>query len=116
MCGIYAYIGKENINAKKYNKIKNRGPDNTTIKKIDKKAYFCFHRLMINDLSNSGNQPMQYENVTLMCNGEIYNSDQLREEFDIEYSSNSDCEVLIHMYIKYGFKQMLDKIDGVFAI
>ena len=116
MCGIYSYIGKENINLKKYNEIRSRGPDNTTVKQISTNAYFCFHRLMINDLSETGNQPMQYENITLMCNGEIYNSDQLKKEFDVEYKSNSDCEVLIHMYNKYGFKDMLDRIDGVFAI
>jgi len=110
MCGIYAYIGNEIEYAKKYNEIQKRGPDNTVIKQISKNVHFCFHRLMINDLSDSGNQPLQYNNISLICNGEIYNSDKLRQEFNIEFQSNSDCEVLIHMYLKYGFKQMLKNL------
>ena len=119
MCGIFAVLSKHEISTNDYvsaNMIRNRGPDNTTFTGISKNVSFCFHRLKINDLSDDGNQPIQYNNVSLICNGEIYNSNQLKEEFDLEWKSNSDCEVLGPLYEKYGFKEMCNKIDGVFAI
>lgn len=120
MCGIFCIVSPDNITINDYltaNNIRNRGPDNTVVEYVSNNVLFCFHRLMINDLSDSGNQPLTYNNVHLICNGEIYNSDVLRKEFnDIEFKSNSDCEVLIHVYLKYGFEQMCKKIDGVFAI
>lgn len=30
-------------------------------------------------------------------------------------TTESDCEVIIHMYLKYGFQQTLQMLDGVFA-
>ena len=118
MCGIFAHISK-NIIVKEIanaNNIRKRGPDNTSYIKLSDNVAMCFHRLKINDLSDDGNQPIIYEDVAVICNGEIYNSDKLKEEFDVEWKSNSDCEVLPHLYKRYGFQEMLNKIDGVFAI
>ena len=119
MCGIYAHIYNDRSQIDtdhKYN-IKNRGPDNTTCTQITTNVEFCFHRLKINDMSDNGNQPLTFKNITIICNGEIYNSDNLKENFsDVVWKSTSDCEVLLHMYKQYGFKEMCSKIDGVFAI
>ena len=118
MCGIFAHLSKEPIQQQyeSANNIQLRGPDHTSYTKFSDNVALCFHRLKINDLSDDGNQPIIYEDISLICNGEIYNSDELRAEFDIDWQSNSDCEVLPHIYKKYGFQQMMNKIDGVFAI
>lgn len=119
MCGIFCLFSKNTIQENDYstaNEIRLRGPDNTITEYITENVLFCFHRLMINDLTSKGNQPLSYNGVHLICNGEIYNSDELKKEFDIQFQSNSDCEVLLHVYLKYGFKEMCQKIDGVFAI
>ena len=118
MCGIYAHLyNSESVLGKTYhNAIKNRGPDNTTCLSVGKGVDFCFHRLKINDLSDDGNQPIIYNGIYLICNGEIYNSNELRKEFVFDWKSNSDCEVLINVYMRYGFEEMCNKIDGVFAI
>ena len=75
-----------------------------------------FHRLCINDLSSTANQPLYKENCILMCNGEIYNYKEICKTENIKLDSNSDCEVIIYIYRKYGFKKMLNMLDGVFAI
>ena len=116
MCGIFAHLSKEPIQShiQTANNIQLRGPDNTNYIKFSENIAFCFHRLKINDLSDDGNQPIVYEDISLICNGEIYNSDELKEEFNVNWNSNSDCEVLVHLYKKYGFEEMCKRIDGVF--
>ena len=57
-------------------KCKKRGPDNTVTRTIDQNKFLMFHRLKINDISELGNQPIVHPedfNITVICNGEIYN-------------------------------------------
>ena len=121
MCGIFAYIG----NKHKYSKLLeyfiktcHRGPDNCKLVNINKRIKFGFHRLMINGLDFESDQPLHIKKCYLICNGEIYNYKKLIEEFnlDLEYKTNSDCEIIIHLYKRLGFKEMLHKLDGVFTI
>jgi asparagine synthase (glutamine-hydrolysing) len=51
-----------------------------------------------------------------MCNGEIYNHLDLKKEFDLKCSSNSDCEVILRLYEKIGFQETVKRLYGVFAI
>ena len=74
-----------------------------------------FHRLSINGLDDGSNQPLVVDNVAVICNGEIYNYKELYAEHNITPQTNSDCEVIIHLYLKYGEKKMLELIHGVFA-
>jgi asparagine synthase (glutamine-hydrolysing) len=103
------------------NKIVHRGPTNTKSKYISthkKELLMVFHRLAINGLEASGDQPFSMRNVSLICNGEIYNYKKLLEEnpeFKPLYKSNSDCEIIIHMYRKYGMMNTLKQLDGEFA-
>ena len=55
------------------------------------------------------------DNCSLICNGEIYNFSKLYQLLNVNPKSKSDCEVIIHMYKKYGIKQTLNLLDGVFA-
>ena len=73
-------------------------------------------RLAINDLSEKGNQPFILDNITTFINGEIYNSEKLKILFkDTKFLSNSDCEVIPHMYKKFGIN-FVEKLDGFFSI
>ena len=55
------------------------------------------------------------KNCVIVFNGEIYNHKQLFDILQINPQSKSDCEVIIHMYKKYGIEQTLQMLDGVFA-
>ena len=59
-------------------------------------------------------QPFVYQESILVCNGEIYNYPQLKENLknDHSFSSGSDCEVLLPLYKKYGLDIMVRMLDG----
>lgn len=126
MCGIFGFIlhnenfykkdlsFRKNI-MKKFCNFQHRGPDNSVFKNINKKIIFGFHRLAIMDTSSNGDQPFCNNGIYLICNGEIYNHKQLIKENDFKMKSSSDCEVIIHMYNKYGIEKTINNLDGVFA-
>lgn len=79
------------------------------------------NRLSILDLSEKGRQPMlsKDERVILAFNGEIYNAFDYREDLmnhGIHFHSRTDTEVILEMYQKYGFENMLSRLNGMFAI
>lgn len=51
-----------------------------------------------------------------MCNGEIYNHHELRVKYNLECQTESDCEVILHLYIHFGFKKTVELLLGEFAI
>ena len=121
MCGLF-YTNESNYtNTDTYyrnaNLIKHRGPD-WTKQLIIGSNYFCFHRLSIIDIDDSANQPFfdKKNEIVLMCNGEIYNYKTLKKNVTYDFKSNSDCEVIIPLYLKYGFKHMLKMLDGEYSI
>lgn len=123
MCGILFYATKTNSVTIEpsdwFDNIAHRGPDNTTVqtyKDDNFNLFFGFHRLAINGLDSASNQPMQLNGCILICNGEIFNYRQLIESENItDYSTHSDCEIIIHLYKKYGIYQTLNMLDGEFA-
>jgi asparagine synthase (glutamine-hydrolysing) len=98
-------------------KIQHRGPDNTHFVRIDPFVTFGFHRLSIQGIDSISNQPMTlvHENIYLICNGEIYNCEELCRKYNILRTSRSDCEVILHMYEKFGIDQTVKELDGEFA-
>jgi asparagine synthase (glutamine-hydrolysing) len=120
MCGILCvlnntsfYSSKEIMN--EFQKGKNRGPDNSQYKNVGIEVNFGFHRLAINGLNDKSNQPFCIDNIFLICNGEIYNYKELYKLMNITPTTQSDCEVIIHLYKLYGIEQTLQMLDGVFA-
>ncbi|MDV3879549.1 asparagine synthase B [Elizabethkingia anophelis] len=96
-------------------KIRHRGPDWSGIFQ-DEKVIFSHERLAIVD-PTSGKQPLFSKdgNLVLAVNGEIYNHLELRKEFpEYEFLTQSDCEVILALYQKYG-KDFLEKLNGIFA-
>lgn len=120
MCGIFALLNSQDhltldtIN-ELFLKSKDRGPEYSELKKFDQNLSFGFHRLAINGLDAQSNQPMQIDNIVLIANAEIYNYKQLFEEMKVKAQTNSDCEIIIHLYRTYGIDQTVKMLDGVFA-
>ena len=66
-------------------------------------------RLSIIDTENTANQPMLSSNKkwVIAFNGEIYNYKELKQRFSIQTQTNSDTEVLLHLYEKMGDKNLV---------
>ena len=76
-------------------------------------------RLAIIDLSDTGRQPMTSSDgrFIITFNGEIYNFRALRRELESKgrvFRSNSDTEVLLHLYADKG-EMMVHDLRGMFA-
>lgn len=124
MCGICGYsLLRTNDDKKTIDKmvesIAHRGPDNTGVY-ISENIVLGHTRLAIIDKSQAANQPMISDDgrFIIVFNGEIYNFKILREELrhhGIEFKSNSDTEVLLQGFRRYG-KEYLKRLNGVFAL
>jgi asparagine synthase (glutamine-hydrolysing) len=125
MCGITGIVYKdkqrtidEKVIQKMADRIIHRGPDDFKTF-INGHVGFGFRRLSIIDLVN-GTQPFTSQNglITLICNGEIYNYKELKQELSCKgytFRTDSDIEVLIPLYETYG-TEFLTKLNGQFAI
>ena len=96
-----------------------RGPDEAGLH-VEAFAGLGHRRLSIIDLSPNARQPLQNEdgNITLVCNGEIYNYRELRQRLvdtGHKFKSNSDNEVLIHAYEHWGLERTVAQVKGMFA-
>jgi len=126
MCGINGIIKNGNFSLKKELKIMNdliihRGPDDEglfTEKNNDFSLSMGMRRLSIIDLEN-GSQPFYSEDkkVVIVFNGEIYNYNKLKTKLlskDVNFESNSDTEVILRLYLKYGVESF-SYLDGMYA-
>lgn len=118
MCSIMGCCGETDIRRFKegFQRTKSRGPDDTRI--IDTGAGLLgFHRLAIMGLTSDGMQPFELNGSYIVCNGEIYGFEQIKEALSDKYSfkSGSDCEILLPMYFEYGV-DMFRKLDAEFAL
>ena len=90
-----------------------RGPDDSGYRLI--KNNFAHvglghRRLSILDLSQKGHQPMQFENLVIIYNGEVYNFKKVRknlQELGYQFFSTSDTEVVLkafHCWVRWSQK------------
>jgi asparagine synthase (glutamine-hydrolysing) len=123
MCGIVcAFDLKESASALRpqllemSKKIRHRGPDWSGIYS-NESAIMAHERLAIVDPA-SGKQPLLNEDGTLVlaANGEIYNHQALRKQFEGKYhfKTQSDCEVILALYQEKG-TSFLDELNGIFG-
>lgn len=113
MCGI---LGTNFLNErfdKSLELLHHRGPDFQNSIKIENKQ-FGHTRLAIIDLDEEANQPMIFDDILLVFNGEIYNYKELIHVEHLECKTKSDSEVLIRLYQKYEF-DFLNKLNGMFS-
>lgn len=122
MCGIIGIINheftREQIESS-INLLNHRGPDGSGVY-IDKDAKLGFghSRLSIIDLA-TGDQPLfdKTGNIILVCNGEIYDFENIRKELESKghkFSTKSDSEVIIYLYLEYGIN-VFEHLRGEFA-
>jgi asparagine synthase (glutamine-hydrolysing) len=118
MCGIFCLLNGDKVQEEFYKeqfyKGVNRGPEDSKFMNLYN-VFFGFHRLAINGLDSISSQPFTIKNIMLTCNGEIYNYKYLYELMNVTPETNSDCEVIIHLYLKYGIEQTLQMLDGVYS-
>ena len=100
------------------NACKHRGPEQEGFY-LDDDVSLCRERLRVMDLRDIGGQPIHNEDETVWAvqNGEIYNFKKLKnnlEQKDHKFYSNTDTEVLVHLYEEYG-ENFVDYLDGMFA-
>jgi asparagine synthase (glutamine-hydrolysing) len=123
MCGIFGAINTVgSFQIADYQKfsgltdvVSHRGPDSFGYAKIysednnqEESLFNIFlghRRLSIIDLSDAGKQPMSYDDVTMIFNGEIFNYIELRNELKTKgciFYTDTDTEVIIRTYQTYG--------------
>ena len=123
MCGIAGFAGqvpgseRERVEAM-LAKLVHRGPDGGA-SRIGAGWALGARRLAIIDLA-TGDQPVGDESgaVVAVCNGEIYNYRELREDLlarGHHLRSVGDTEVLVHLWEDYG-PEMLQRLRGMFAL
>lgn len=122
MCGIAGQIGyHENMRqmsavmTQMSEAIAPRGPDASGLY-VDDHAYLVHRRLAVIDPDN-GAQPMSYGGYTLVYNGELYNTQELRRglmERGVEFTGHSDTEVVLRSYAEYG-DECVKLFNGIFA-
>jgi asparagine synthase (glutamine-hydrolysing) len=117
MCGILVFVGK-GIETEKLDKslslMNHRGPDFQNSIHFENCVYMGHNRLSIIDLDQRSNQPFNSGDFVIVYNGEVYNYLELIKEHNIILETQSDTEVVLKMYIKYGPK-CLDYFNGMFA-
>ncbi len=97
-------------------KVRHRGPDWSGIYACQS-AILAHERLAIVD-PQSGKQPFVSRDgrLILAINGEIYNHREIRERYEglFEFSTHSDCEVILPLYLEKG-PDFLEELNGIFA-
>lgn len=122
MCGIAGIVNinhrdpQHNAIQAMINAVAHRGPD-AEGKYVEEQIAFGHRRLAIIDLKESANQPMWdfTHRYMLVLNGEIYNYQDVKTEItDYPFQTESDTEVIIAAYLKWG-PHCLQKFNGMFA-
>lgn len=126
MCGIAGFTGltkgpvkRDAVLFKMSEQLKNRGPDEEGVYLSD--SMCLIHRRLVVIDPAGGKQPMtrccRKGSFTLVYNGELYNTQELRRELEekgYSFFGHSDTEVLLNGYLEWG-EQVTEKLNGIFA-
>lgn len=124
MCGIIVcmgvYRGAESIRDRileRSRRIRHRGPDWSGVY-CKGKNIMVHERLAIVGV-DGGAQPISNEqkDKVLAVNGEIYNHKALQAELKApgKFTTESDCEIIMHLYEEGGMENVCDRLNGIFA-
>jgi asparagine synthase (glutamine-hydrolysing) len=122
MCGFVGWINNKKSIIDKRNTLidmnetlSHRGPDSTGYYFLDN-ILLGHKRLAIIDIEN-GLQPMKYKNYTIVYNGELYNTDYIKNiliDNGYHFDTTCDTEVLLKGYVHFKEK-ILDIIEGIYS-
>lgn len=126
MCGIAGFLDSRSQSSiddlkKMTDILYHRGPDGGGyfFEKLGSVQVGLGHRrLSILDLSNHGHQPMSFNHLTMIYNGEVYNFKEIRVELEkhgYHFDSHSDTEVILKAYHKWGI-DAVHRFNGMFSI
>jgi asparagine synthase (glutamine-hydrolysing) len=126
MCGIAGFVDfkrqtPEEVLASMACAVSHRGPDGQGVFYFDNSMATVglgHRRLSIIDLSSAANQPMHYDGLHLVFNGEIYNYEEIRITLikqGHQFITHSDSEVILHSWREWGV-EAIQKWHGMFAI
>ncbi|MBU0460736.1 MAG: asparagine synthase (glutamine-hydrolyzing) [Nanoarchaeota archaeon] len=119
MCGIVGFNWDDQVLIRQMAaQLNHRGPDDEGYY-TDKQVSLGHKRLKILDLTKNGRQPMCNEDnsIWIVFNGEIYNYQELKTWLETKhhkFSSNTDTEVIIHLYEEVG-ERCVEYLNGMFA-
>ncbi len=125
MCGITGFIDfKRETSMQDLHRmtdvLHHRGPDGSGYELVEKENYkfgLGHRRLSIIDLTESGAQPMRFQEFWISFNGEVYNFNEIKTELQLlghKFTSTSDTEVIIQAFSRWG-SSCVDKFIGMFA-
>lgn len=122
MCGIAGILSNdidlrgEKLLVEKMGKtLKKRGPDAAGLY-LTPEVALIHRRLSVIDVEN-GAQPMHFGKYVIVYNGEIYNTNEVRNElegFGYKFDTHCDTEVVLKAYDKWG-NESVKKLNGIFA-
>ena len=118
MCGIAGCFGGQDVETvnRMLDALPHRGPNDRGIFTFNN-TVLGHTRLSIVDVAG-GHQPILTNDgrTGIICNGEIYNFRQLREELipKYDFTTDSDTEVILHLFQEKG-AECLKELDGMFA-
>ena len=122
MCGIAGILSKDIGNEKNRpliesigESLKMRGPD-AEGKYTEPNAVLIHRRLAVIDIEN-GSQPMTFGNYTICYNGEIYNTEEIRQNlinYGYSFDTYCDTEVVLKAFHKWKEKSF-ELLNGIFA-
>src|SRR5262245_19223897 len=84
--------------------IRHRGPDHSA-RWIHMPVLLGNNRLSITDRSPAAHQPMEFGDLTIVYDGEVYNYPEIRNELTkkgYRFRTNSDTEVILAAYTEWG--------------
>ncbi len=117
MCGIAGFNWQDKSLIETMSRtMKHRGPDDEGFY-ADENVSLGHRRLSVIDISQKGHQPMKFESLVIIYNGEIYNFLQIKEHLkDKGYTfiSDTDTEVVLKSYHLWG-PSCVNKFNGMWA-
>lgn len=121
MCGIFGVVNyrlnevKTPYDMSCVQAVLHRGPDEGGTH-YDKHVFLGHRRLSVVDIEQ-GKQPMSFHQYTMVYNGELYNTEEIRAELKeagYTFKGHSDTEVLLKAYVCFGEK-VVEKLNGIYA-
>lgn len=121
MCGILFSYGELNTNADIFHKslssLRHRGPDALNSVEYDH-VQIGHTRLSIMDLDSRSDQPMEFEELIITYNGEIFNYEELRSDLKklgYTFNTNGDTEVVLKLY-HYHRENCFSYLNGMWSL
>ena len=126
MCGIAGFLdfgsnSSADILSRMTKTLEHRGPDGMgqyfdSVKGMQ--IGLGHRRLSILDLSTAANQPLLFDGLHIIFNGEIYNYAEIRSELirlGHNFTTHSDTEVILHAWRQWG-EESIHQWRGMFAV